>query len=72
LPCRTGFYLSIWGEVSSDTIKEALLKSLDRVGSTEIDEVPGLSAKECGNFRDHSLFSAKEYAKKILEGFKSS
>jgi S-ribosylhomocysteine lyase len=29
--------------------------------------VPGISAVECGNYRDHSLHSAKEWAARILE-----
>ncbi|MDC9244936.1 S-ribosylhomocysteine lyase, partial [Clostridioides difficile] len=28
--------------------------------------VPGTDIYSCGNYRDHSLFSAKEWAKKIL------
>ena len=30
-------------------------------------DVPGTTIKSCGNYRDHSLFSAKEWCKKILE-----
>lgn len=67
--CRTGFYLTIWGDISVENVQEALCKSLKQVLITEQPDVPGLSAKECGNFRDHSLFSAREYAQKVLEGF---
>jgi len=67
--CRTGFYLTVWGDVDSKTIKDALLYSLNRVVETAWDEVPGTTAKECGNYRDHSLFGAKEYAKQVIEGF---
>jgi S-ribosylhomocysteine lyase len=70
--CRTGFYLSIWGDVESDTIQQALIKSLGQILETKWEDVPGTTAKECGNFRDHSLFSAKEYAAQVLEGFKKS
>ena len=30
------------------------------------DDVPGVDIKSCGNYKDHSLFSAKEWAKLIL------
>ena len=62
--CRTGFYLIAWGEVEVDTVIEALNYSLNKVIETE--EVPATNAVQCGNYRDHSLFSAKEYAKHVL------
>lgn len=67
--CRTGFYLTVWGDITVESVQTALCKSLGQVLKTEQVDVPGLSEKECGNFRDHSLFSAKEYAQKVLEGF---
>ena len=70
--CRTGFYLSIWGEPDSRLIKKALLETLQKVISCEEDDIPAISARECGNYRDHSLPAAKEYARKVLEGFKKS
>ena len=30
-------------------------------------DVPATTEKSCGNYRDHSLFTAKEWAKQILE-----
>jgi S-ribosylhomocysteine lyase len=67
--CRTGFYLTVLGEVSGETVQAALLYSLRKVVATEWAEVPGTTAKECGNYRDHSLFGAQEYAKLVIEGF---
>ncbi|MEE9553091.1 MAG: S-ribosylhomocysteine lyase [candidate division Zixibacteria bacterium] len=67
--CRTGFYLSIWGDIDSDVIKEGLIGSLKKVMTTEWADVPGTKQKECGNYRDHSLFGAKQYAEKALNGF---
>lgn len=63
--CRTGFYCIKWNEASEEEIAEALEKTLQDVLDTE--EVPAVTAKECGNYRDHSLFSAKEYVKQVLE-----
>ena len=33
---------------------------------TTWDQVPGTKEKECGNYKDHSLFCAQEWAKEIL------
>lgn len=67
--CRTGFYLTVWGEISGERVREALVYSLEKVIAAEWSEVPATTAKECGNYRDHSLFGAQEYAKLVLEGF---
>lgn len=63
--CRTGFYLILWGEHSSKEIAEALTNVLKVV--QKADTIEATTAKECGNFRDHSLFGAKAYAAEILE-----
>ena len=66
--CRTGFYLTVWGEVSPQTVRDALEKALE--GVLRAEEVPAANARQCGNYRDLSLFGAKEYAKYVLdEGF---
>lgn len=31
------------------------------------EEVPAANARQCGNYRDLSLFGAKEYAKYVLD-----
>ena len=54
--CRTG---------SPQEIRDALVNVLNKVINTEV--VPAVSAKECGNYKDHSLFAAKEYAKIVLD-----
>lgn len=69
--CRTGFYLSIWGDIASEQIKDALINSLEKILETKFEDIPGISPKECGNYRDHSLFGAKEYTSQVLEGFKA-
>lgn len=63
--CRTGFYCIKWNESSPEEIANALKNTLRDVMETDI--VPAVTAKECGNYRDHSLFAAKEYAKEVLE-----
>ncbi len=63
--CRTGFYMIIWGDVEVKAVIEALNYSLEKV--LEQEEVPAANEYQCGNYRDHSLFSAKEYAKHVLK-----
>lgn len=63
--CRTGFYLSIWGDRDASEIKEALEKALNNV--LLATEIPAANEIQCGNYRDLSLFGAKEYAKYVLE-----
>lgn len=63
--CRTGFYMIIWDEHDPKDVAVALTKVLEKVITT--DHVPAVSALECGNYRDHSLFAAQEYAKLVVE-----
>ena len=42
--------------------------SLEEIASVSTwEDVPGTTIESCGNYKDHSLFSAKEWAKLILE-----
>ena len=63
--CRTGFYLIMWGEVEPQIVKDGLEKALKMV--LEATEIPAATKVECGNYKDLSLFGAKEYAKEALE-----
>ncbi|AUI71411.1 S-ribosylhomocysteine lyase [Companilactobacillus alimentarius] len=66
--CRTGFHLITWGEHSTTEVAEALKSSLDAIANDiEWKDVQGTDKYSCGNYRDHSLFSAKEWSKQILE-----
>ncbi|MGL4873958.1 MAG: S-ribosylhomocysteine lyase [Clostridium sp.] len=63
--CRTGFYLSIWGDREAKEIKDAVEDGLKKV--LEATEIPANNPIQCGNYKDLSLFGAKEYAKIALE-----
>lgn len=64
--CRTGFYFITLDTLSkADAIaltKNALAFCADFEG-----EVPGVSAEECGNYRDHDLQTAKKEAAAMCE-----
>ncbi|KFF31231.1 S-ribosylhomocysteine lyase [Bifidobacterium bombi] len=65
--CRTGFHLLTWGEHSTEDVAKALKESLEFIADKATwDDVPATDAKSCGNYRDHSLFTAKEWCKDIL------
>ncbi|GAK47111.1 S-ribosylhomocysteine lyase [Secundilactobacillus oryzae JCM 18671] len=66
--CRTGFHLIMWGEHTTTEVARALKSSLEEIANVvKWEDVPGTDITSCGNYRDHSLFSAKEWSKKILD-----
>ena len=65
--CRTGFHLLCWGVHDPKDVAKALKEALELVVETTWDQVPGTKEKECGNYKDHSLFCAQEWAKEIPE-----
>ena len=64
--CRTGFYLLLAGDYESKDIVELLKEMFAFISDFEGD-VPGASAKDCGNYLDMNLPMAKYLAKKYLE-----
>ena len=67
--CRTGFYLVCFGEPDEEEIRQAVSRSLREILSLEIEDVPGVSERQCGNWRDHSLYTAQKYAGQIIKGW---
>ena len=64
--CRTGFYLLLAGDYESKDIIELLKEMYSFIAEYE-GEIPGASAKDCGNYLDMNLPMAKYLAKKYLE-----
>lgn len=64
--CRTGFYLLLAGDYESKAIVP-LLREMYSWMSTFNEEVPGASAKDCGNYLDMNLPMARYIAKRYLE-----
>lgn len=62
--CRTGFYLILAGDYESKDIVE-LLKELFVFMKDYEGEVPGASAKDCGNYYDMNLNMAKYISNKF-------
>ncbi|MDO5707463.1 MAG: S-ribosylhomocysteine lyase [Andreesenia angusta] len=66
--CRTGFYLTIWGDLDPEDVDEMILNTLKRV--TEAEEVPAANEVQCGNAKAHDLKKAKEYSEKFIREMK--
>ena len=64
--CRTGFYLILAGEYTSSDIVP-LMKELFTFMAGFEGEIPGASAKDCGNYLDMNLNMAKYWSKKYLD-----
>lgn len=63
--CRTGFYFITTDKVSKQDAVELTKKALAFCATFEGD-IPGVSAEECGNYRDHNLDGAKKEAADML------
>lgn len=64
--CRTGFYLLLAGEYTSEDIVPLLKEMFSFIASFD-GEVPGASAICCGNYLDMNLPMARLLAKKYLD-----
>lgn len=63
--CRTGFYLLLAGDYESKAIVDLMIELFQFIAEFD-DEVPGASAKDCGNYLDMNLPMARYLAKKYL------
>ena len=59
--CRTGFYFIVRDAVTPQQAIDLVRDALAFCAAFEGD-VPGVSARECGNWRDHDLAGAKKEA----------
>jgi len=64
--CRTGFYLLLAGDYRSADVLELVTDCFRFVRDFE-GEVPGASAKDCGNYLDMNLPMAKYCAKRYVQ-----
>jgi len=63
--CLTGFYLILKGSRPSPEIYDLILKAFESV--REAEDVPGATARNCGNYLMHNLGMAKWYARKFAD-----
>lgn len=63
--CRTGFYLVVFGELTSEEILPLVRELFEFVAGFEGD-VPGAAPEECGNYLDQNLPMANWLARRYL------
>ena len=63
--CRTGFYLVVFGELTSEEILPLVRELFEFVAGFEGD-VPGAAPEECGNYLDQNLPMANWLAHRYL------
>ena len=64
--CRTGFYLVMFGELTSAEVLEPVRDAFRFIADFE-GEIPGAKPEECGNYNDMNLDEARWEAKRYLE-----
>lgn len=64
--CRTGFYLLLAGDYESKDIVPLMIDMYEFIRDFQGD-VPGASAKDCGNYLDMNLGMANYLAKRYLD-----
>ena len=71
--CRTGFYMVLAGDLTSKDVVDLVTRMYKFMADFE-GEVPGASAKDCGNYLDMNLNMAKylaaKYVKEVLTDIK--
>lgn len=64
--CRTGFYLLLAGDYTSESIVSLMIEMYEFIRTFK-DPIPGASAKDCGNYMDMNLPMARYLADKYLD-----
>jgi len=65
--CRTGFYMSVIGSPSEETVADAWEASMkDVINVKSQNDIPELNLYQCGTYKMHSLDDAKDIAQTVL------
>ncbi|MDA3806980.1 MAG: S-ribosylhomocysteine lyase [Thiomicrorhabdus sp.] len=66
--CRTGFYMSLLGAPSEESVSKAWLAAMqDVLKVARVEDIPELNEFQCGTFIMHSLEEAKAIAQDIID-----
>ena len=68
--CRTGFYFIVRDNMSHETVVSLVKEAFNFIAVYD-GEIPGVSAKECGNYLDHDLDGAKREAAIYADAIKN-
>ncbi len=69
--CRTGFYLVMFGDLTSEQVCELVLEMCDFILGFE-GEIPGAKPEECGNYSEQNLSMAKYYVERYSKELKEN
>ena len=64
--CRTGFYIIFRDKTRKKEVIKIIKDGLKYISNFN-EEIPGATKKECGNYKEHDLESAKIVAKEMQE-----
>jgi len=65
--CRTGFYMSVIGTPTEETVADAWEASMkDVLNVKSQNDIPELNIYQCGTYKMHSLEDAQEIARTVL------
>lgn len=67
--CRTGFYLLLKGKHDHETLHQLIVDAFTFISEFK-DDIPGASARDCGNFLDQNLPMANYVAKRYVKDLK--
>lgn len=67
--CRTGCYLVMFGDLSSEDVYPLIKEMCEFIINFE-GEIPGAAPEQCGNYSEQNLNMAKFYIKKYLDSLK--
>ncbi|MBE6762944.1 MAG: S-ribosylhomocysteine lyase [Ruminococcaceae bacterium] len=62
--CRTGFYF-LTRDMADEEVLNLIKETMAFIAAFEGD-IPGVSAVECGNWKEHDLPTAKQYATQMM------
>lgn len=65
--CRTGFYMSVSGLPSLESVKKAWELSMQDIVNYQKESIPEANEYQCGTYKMHSIIEAKEIARDILQ-----
>ncbi len=59
--CRTGFYLTLFGDYNELDVLPNICDIMKNI-SVRASKIPAVTERECGNYKDHDLYGAKNLA----------
>ncbi len=66
--CRTGFYMSLFGNPKEEVVAKAWEESMkDVLNVPTEDDIPELNVYQCGTYKMHSLEDAKKISQTVLD-----